>query len=168
MRTKPAGMVRRRIIQDCQMAALFAFVHHIAAFTLFAAIVTELLLVRDRLTLVSARRLQLTDIVLGISAGALLVVGLLRVFYFEKGAYYYFHSWAFSVKFGLFIVVALISIIPTIEFLSWRKAISSGQVPALSDEKRRRLSAILHWELIGLSVIILCAVLMARGIGMMG
>jgi putative membrane protein len=32
--------------------------------------------------------------VLGLSAGFLLVIGLLRVFFFEKGAAYYFHSQA--------------------------------------------------------------------------
>ena len=41
----------------------------------------------------------------GIAAGALLVIGLLRVFFFEKGAEYYFHSHAFLGKLTLFVVV---------------------------------------------------------------
>jgi putative membrane protein len=149
------------------MAALFAFLHHIAAFTLFAALVVEFVLIRDELTLRSARKIQIADMIFGISAGVLLVVGLLRVFYFEKGSYYYFHSWAFNTKFALFIIVGLISIVPTIEFLSWRKAVKSGQVPALSEQKRRSLRSIMHWELLGIALIILSAALMAKGIGMM-
>ena len=47
----------------------------------------------------TARRLALADLVLGVvSAGVLLVVGLLRVFYFEKGAAFYFSSGAFIAK----------------------------------------------------------------------
>ena len=100
------------------MATLFAFLHHLCAFTLVAAIAIEFTLLRQELTSASARRLQLTDLVLGIAAGALLVVGLLRVFFFEKGAAYYWHSHAFLTKFGLFVIVGLLSIIPAREFLS--------------------------------------------------
>ena len=65
-----------------------------------------------------ARRLPIVDAVLGVSAGFLVVIGMLRVFFFEKGAAYYFHSHAFMTKLSIFIAVALLSIIPTIEFLS--------------------------------------------------
>ena len=66
------------------MAALFAFLHHIAAFTLFAAIVVEFVLLRGTLTVESARKILRADMILGISAGVLLIVGLARVFHFEK------------------------------------------------------------------------------------
>jgi putative membrane protein len=69
-----------------------AFLHHLAAFALVAALTVELVLLNGELTLKSARRLQMIDAVYGASAGLLLLVGLLRVFYFEKGAAYYFHS----------------------------------------------------------------------------
>jgi putative membrane protein len=110
-----------------------------------------------------ARRLQVTDLVLGVAAGALFIVGLLRVFYFEKGASYYFHSNAFLTKLSLFIIVGLLSIIPTMEFLSWRDAIKAGQVPVMDAGKRRRVSAVLHAELAAIVVILLCAAIMARG-----
>ena len=71
------------------MSTLFAFLHHLSAFTLVSALAIEFALIRQELTLASARRLQVTDMVLGIAAGALLVIGLLRVFFFEKGAEYY-------------------------------------------------------------------------------
>ena len=64
--------------------------------------------------------------ILGVAAGVLLVVGLARVFWFEKGAAYYFHNHAFLTKFGLFIIIGLLSIVPTVEFLSWRKAVKQG------------------------------------------
>ena len=145
------------------MSTLFAFLHHVSAFTLVAALAIEFTLIRGELTLASARRLQVTDLVLGIAAGALLVIGLLRVFFFEKGASYYFHSHAFLAKFSLFIVVGLLSIVPTMEFLSWRGALTAGQVPTISARKLRLVTGIIHGELFAVVIILLCAAIMARG-----
>ena len=149
------------------MTSLFAFLHHIAAFTLFAALVVELILIGEVLTVGTARRLQVADMVFGISAGVLIVVGLLRVFYFEKGAYYYFHTWTFIAKLTLFLIIGLVSIVPTREFLSWRKAVKQGQAPSVSPDKVRALRYIMHWELVGVVVIILMAALMAKGVGLL-
>jgi putative membrane protein len=145
------------------MTTLFAFLHHLCAFTLVSALAIEFALIRSELTVSSARRLQVTDLVLGISAGALFIVGLLRVFLFEKGASYYFHSHAFLTKFSLFIIVGLLSIIPTMEFLSWRGAIKAGEVPAMAATKRKRVTAVIHAELAAVVIILLCAAIMARG-----
>jgi putative membrane protein len=145
------------------MTTLFAFLHHLSAFTLVSAVAIEFALIRGELTLSSARRLQVTDLVLGVAAGALLVIGLLRVFLFEKGASYYFHSHAFLTKFSLFIVVGLLSIIPTMEFLSWRGALTAGQVPVIGAKKLRLVTAVIHGELFAIVIILLCAAIMARG-----
>jgi putative membrane protein len=145
------------------MSTLFAFLHHLCAFTLVAALAIEFALIRLELTLGSARRLQVTDLVLGIAAGLLLVIGLLRVFFFEKGAAYYWHSHAFLAKFGLFVVVGLLSIIPTMEFLSWRSAIRAGQAPVMNAATRKRVTMVIHIELAAVVVIVLCAAIMARG-----
>jgi len=64
------------------MSTLFAFLHHLAAFTLVSAIAVEFALIRQELTASTARKLLTTDAVYGIAAGALLVIRLLRVFYF--------------------------------------------------------------------------------------
>jgi putative membrane protein len=145
------------------MSTLFAFLHHLCAFTLVAAVAIEFTLIRQQLTLETARRLQATDAVLGAAAGALFVIGLLRVFVFEKGADYYFHSYAFLTKFVLFIIVGLLSIIPTMEFLSWSKEIKAGEVPVMDAKQRRRVTMIIHSELAAIAVILLCAAIMARG-----
>jgi putative membrane protein len=102
------------------------------------------------------------------SSGVVLLVGLLRVFYFEKGASYYFHSWPFLAKLVLFLGVGLASIAPTLEFLSWRSALRQGQAPVLSELRRRQLQRLMHFELAGVALILACAVLMARGVGFFG
>ena len=145
------------------MIVLFAFLHHLAAFALVSAIAIEFVLLRGELTLWSARRLQVADMILGIAAGVLLIAGLARVFWFEKGAAYYFHSHAFLTKFGLFIVVVLLSIVPTLEFLSWRAAVRRGELPVVSAAKLKRVRMIVHIELAAIVIILLCAAIAAKG-----
>ncbi|MGC1883689.1 MAG: DUF2214 family protein [Pseudolabrys sp.] len=91
------------------------------------------------------------------------MVGLLRVFFFEKGAAYYFHSHAFMTKLSVFIAVGLLSIIPTLEFLSWRKPVKAGEIPAVSARKLRFIRSVIHGELAAVVIILLCAAMMARG-----
>jgi putative membrane protein len=147
------------------LAALFAFLHHIAAFTLVSAVVTEFLVIRDEVSLKNARRLLTADLILGIAAATLLVVGVLRVLYFEKGADYYTHSTTFIAKVSLFLAVALLSIHPTREFLSWRKLVRQGKTPVIEARKIKSIRRVIHLELAGIAAIIFCAALMAKGIG---
>ena len=148
------------------MATFLAFLHHVAAFGLVAALTAELVLLRGEIA-PQMRRLAVFDAAVGVCAGVLVVVGLLRVFYFEKGAYYYFHTWTFIAKLTLFLIVGLVSIVPTREFLSWRKAVQQGQAPSVSPDKVRSLRSIMHWELVGVVLIILMAALMAKGVGLL-
>jgi putative membrane protein len=142
------------------LTSFFAFLHHFAAFSMVAALVVQFVLIRGELNPASARRLARADMVYGLSATALLVVGLLRVFYFEKGAAYYFHNAAFIAKLALFVVIALLSIYPTLKFIAWRRGFDPSSVPAI-----RR---IVHLELVGVAFILLFAALMADGIGFLG
>lgn len=147
------------------MSALFAFLHHLTAFALVAAIAIELVLLGQKFTLESARKLQVIDRVLGVSAGLLLVVGLLRVFYFEKGAAYYFHNGAFHAKLGLFFLAAFLSIYPTVRFIAWNKSLKRGQLPDVSEGQWRLMRRIVHIELAAIVGILLFAAMMARGVG---
>lgn len=150
------------------MGSFFAFLHHLAAFALVAALALEFVLLKGALDMRTARWLRTTDAVYGIAAGVVLAVGLVRVFYFEKGAAYYFHSAPFIAKLSLFVLLGLVSIYPTVVFASWGKALRQGEVPVLGDAQRRKLRAVLHGELAGVVLILLCAALMARGVGVFG
>jgi putative membrane protein len=52
--------------------------------------------------------------------------------------------------------------------MSWRRVLKQGQVPALSDARRRQLLRLMHLELAGVVGILACAALMARGVGFFG
>ena len=150
------------------MTSLFAFLHHLAAFALVSALVVERVLTRDELTLSSARNVLLADLIFGIAAGVIVVVGALRVLYFEKGADYYLHSVPFIAKMALFVIVALLSIYPTREFLSWRKSLREGVLPVVPEARLQTIRTVLRLELGAVVLIILCAALMARGVGRLG
>ncbi len=147
------------------LPAIMAFLHHAAAFTLVAALAVEVALFKPPLTIVQARRLQLTDSLFGMAATALLVIGLLRVFYFEKGAGYYFANDFFRAKLSLFLIAALISIYPTVMFLSWRKPLRNAVAPDIPDSQRKRARMCLMLELTAILGILFCAAFMARGLG---
>ena len=148
-------------------SGIMAFLHHLAAFTLTAAIIYEHTAFRKDLSLAEARRIQRMDIVYGVSAGFVLIVGLLRVFYFEKGAPYYAQNLFFWTKMIGFALAALLSIYPTIRFVSWNKFFRQNQAPVISDEDARRIKLLLRLELFAIAVILFAAAMMARGVGMM-
>ena len=161
-------MIRDFIDMTPTLAALLATTHHIIAFALFACLMVEWALLRVPLTLGNAQIIRKADLIYGITAGLLLVVGLVRVYCAEKGADYYWHSAPFMIKVGLFAVVGALSLIPTLEFLKWGKTVRNGVVPVLPASRLKYLQLILNVELLGLLGILLCAPLAAKGIGYLG
>jgi len=149
-------------------AITLAFLHHTAAVAVMALLTVELVLLRFDLTPPIARTILRMDGAYGIAALVLLVVGLSRVFFTEKGAAYYFHSGTFLAKLTLFVIVGLLSIYPTMQFLRWRPALREQRAPQLDATTKRKLRMTIHIELTLLLVILLLAAMMARGIGYFG
>ena len=146
--------------------ALMAFLHHLMAFTLTACVVYEFVAYRRNMGIEEIQRIQRVDLAYGISAGLLLIVGLLRVFFFEKGVNFYIHNPFFWVKMTAFVIVALLSIDPTIRYIRWNKPMKENKAPEISDAEYRRTRLILWLEVAGIAVILFAAPMMARGIGM--
>ena len=135
--------------------ALVAFVHHLLAFTLVGAFVAERVLFTATPSLAQARRLRAIDAVYGASAGLLLLVGLSRAVWLEKGAAFYFANPFFLAKLALFVLVGVASIYPTLML----------RAPRMTPAQALRVRRILDLELAGVAAILLCAALMAKGIG---
>ena len=148
------------------MSSLLAFIHHLAAFALFAALVVQYLLIKGELNDYSVGKVLRADLVYGVSAGLIFLAGLARVIWTEKGVDYYLHSAPFLAKMALFAAVGLLSIYPTVKLASWRRELKAGRLPRPDAALLRRLKRVIHVELTGVALIILCAVLMARGVGM--
>src|SRR5437762_7749740 len=107
-------------------SALMAFLHHLAAFTLVAALAVEVALFKPPLSVLQARRLQRTDLIFGIAAGVVLVVGRLGVRFFEKGPGYYWLDAFLPIKLAASFFVGLFSIYRPLPFLSWNKGLRAG------------------------------------------
>jgi putative membrane protein len=147
------------------LPALIAFGHFVAFFALAAALVLELTLITESISVEIAKRIQRADRVVGMAAILVLVFGFLRVIYFEKGSDYYFSNTFFQIKLGLFFVAVLISLIPTMQFLRWNHELKQEIAPDLTSASVQRLKHIIHWELVLIGGIMLCASLMAKGFG---
>ncbi len=145
--------------------SIMATLHHIAAFAVTATLVYEFVAFRKNLTVPEARCILHVDTAYGISAAVVIIAGLLRVFYFEKGTVFYLNNTMYWIKMGLFILAGLISIYPTIRFLKWRTNLKEDKAPEFSDDEYKRIRFSIHLELVCILLILLVAPMMARGIG---
>ena len=138
---------------------LAASAHHLLAFLLIALLAAEFTLVRPGLSLADRRRLGPIDAAYGAVALTLLVLGLWRAASFEKGFDYYAASPFFWVKISAFLLVALLSLPPTLRFRAWGKR--GDQLPTAED-----IAGVRRWlvaEAAVLAIIPVAAALMARG-----
>jgi putative membrane protein len=150
------------------MSAVVAFLHHIAFVAIMLTLAIEMVLLKQPMTLDNAKKILRFDAIYGMSACLILLVGVLRIMAFEKGLAYYLYSGPFHAKMGLFILLGLISIYPTMVFLKWRQPLKHGIVPSIDPALSRRLRILIHVELTLLALMILNAALMAKGIGYFG
>ena len=148
------------------VTSLMATLHHLSAFTLTACLVYEFIAFRKGLGVEEARRIQRVDLWYGISAGLLVAVGLLRVFFFEKGANFYAANPLFWVKMTLFAIVGLLSVYPTIRYIKWNPILKEGKSPEIPEREFNTIRVLLWLEIVGLALILFAAPAMARAIGM--
>ncbi len=144
---------------------LVSFGHFLAFFALTAAVVLSLALISESMSIETAQRIRRADRVAGAAAVAVLIFGTLRVMYFEKGGEYYLDNLYFQIKIALFILAALISIYPTLRFAGWKRELDQGVAPDIGTAEAKKLKRALHWDLVLIIGILLCASLMARGYG---
>lgn len=145
--------------------AIAASLHYLSIFVLFALLTCEHILFRADLDHSTARRLLRIDIAYGISAGLVLVTGAVRVVWYGKGLVYYLHNWLFHAKVSLFILLGLLSILPTLTFFNWRNDLLAGKAPSVSPAQARRTIWVIRLELLILVCLPVLASLMARGVG---
>ena len=146
------------------VSALFSFLHFVAVFGIVGTLMIEWATLTESPTYREARLLQVCDRWYGISAVVVLVVGFLRVVYFEKGSAYYFANAFFQAKLGLFVAVGVLSIYPTVRFIKWRSQMAGEKPPNVALAEYQTLRAILSLQLVLLLGMVLCAALMARGV----
>ncbi len=123
-----------------------AWIHYVAVMLLIAALLGEHLQLKPELTAAEARTLQRLDNIYGGAAALVLVTGIMRM-YLEKGTTYYLHNGAFHALLGVFVVVALLSIYPTVVFLRWRAQTRAGRGQQLAGGQFKKLQMIMRLQM---------------------
>jgi len=123
---------------------------HVLSFMLtYAAVATEYALLRGPLNPPTIRSLGTADAVYGVAAVGVFGTGVLQGLYVGKGLDYYLHSPLLWTKVGLFTVVGIASIYPTVTFLRWQSRLEEKDETAISPPAslRRRLRRLIRVEL---------------------
>lgn len=143
---------------------LLATLHHLVVFSVFGILLSEHMLLSLPPSELALRLLARIDLGYGMGAGLVLLVGAARVFYGAKGSAFYLENPMFWAKMGCFLVVGLISIVPTVRFIRWSKALKAGG--ALPEAGAWQ--SMQRWVRLQLALFILLllfAAMMARGFG---
>lgn len=143
---------------------IFAIVHFAGAFLVFGALFAQaaLLMTGVGAGKVSYARLARMDIVYACGAATVLIGGVLRVAFGARGAAYYLENPAFHTKMTLFVLIALLSIPPTVTFIKWRRAARINPTFLPAPKAVRRVKLVIHVQLALLALLILSASVMAR------
>jgi putative membrane protein len=139
-----------------------AWLHYMSFMLMMASLLGEHLLLKQELAMTQARTVQRLDTIYGASATAVLVTGIMRMF-LEKGVTYYNHHIGFHILVGIFVIIALLSIYPTVIFLRWRSDTRSGKGQQLAREQYRKMQMIIRLEMALLLLAPFFAIWMARG-----
>lgn len=139
---------------------LVKYVHFVSVFIIVSAVVVEHLLLKPTLTRKEISRLSKVDMIYGIASITLLMAGMTLWFVIGKPAVFYSQNWIFLSKIGLFTLVGLLSLYPTIFFFRNKKG-NEGEVVVLP----KSIKTIVRIELLILFTIPLLASFMAKGVG---
>ncbi len=147
-------------------SVLWASVHYLSILMLFGCLYGELLLWRTGINERNVRTLLWLDIGYGLSALFVLISGLARAGWTEKGLDFYMANPWFHGKVTVFVLIALLSLYPTKVFMGWRKQVKAGHVPEIDPRLQKNLRGVLVAEIHLVTLMPVLGALMARGVGM--
>ena len=147
------------------LEALLAYGHIVSLLMAATFLASQTALCRSEwLNAAAVERLVRLDRLWWLSALAVLLTGLARSYWGMKGAGWYWSQPLLHAKLTLFVLVALLSLLPTRRFLQWRRTLrATGALP--SAEALRATRRLVMIEAHALVLLPLLGVLLARGIG---
>ncbi|MBK7871279.1 MAG: DUF2214 family protein [Saprospiraceae bacterium] len=143
---------------------LIRYLHFISIFAVVSSVVAEHLMLKKQMTRSEILRISIVDAIYGISAILVVAMGLTLWFGVGKPAEFYTKNWIFHTKITLFIIMALLSIYPTIFFLRNRKGKDMDELVDIP----KNIIMLIRLELLLVIIIPLLATLMAKGVGYFG
>lgn len=145
------------------LEALLAALHLVAILTFVVFLSSQAALCRiEWLNAAVVERLARLDIIYGVAGVLMIGSGLARVLWGIKGVSWYLSQPLFHIKITIVVVMAILSIWPSIVFRRWRRNLrATGAMPeALEVKKVRRLVMV---QSHALPVVAVIAVFWARG-----
>jgi len=146
--------------------AVLAYLHFLSIFFLAFTLLREWVLLRGGPPVLDVNALARTDLHYMYAAIAVLASGLGRILLVIKPWMFYAHNPVFHAKIGLFVLIGILSIQPTLAFIRWRRAQAADADYRVAPNDWRFVRRMLLIELHLLVLIPLLATLMARGIGL--
>jgi len=144
---------------------LLASGHHLFLLMLVSMLAGEAVLLRQSVSAASLRLLARLDLYYVISAGGLVAFGVARLFWGAKGLDFYVGNPVFWVKLGTIALIAVLSALPTLDIVRWRRA-ARAEPDALPDAAQwQRARRIAFVEMHLLVIVAVAAAAMARGMG---
>ncbi|WP_137938940.1 DUF2214 family protein [Chitinivorax sp. B] len=144
--------------------AILAWLHYIGFAAMLACLALEHRLLQPTMARAQLRAVGRIDLLYGILAGLQIASGVIRI-WLEKGPGYYLHNGLFHAKLSLFVVMGLISLYPTIQFIRLGRASHTDTV-TIPTATAKRMVMIVRTELALLMAIPLLATMLTRGVGM--
>jgi putative membrane protein len=144
---------------------VLAIVHHLLAFSLAAVIAVEAVLVGRQPSHDALKLLAGVDRVFGILALLIIIIGVGRVVFGLKGWQFYVDNPVFWAKMAAFLIVGLLSILPTMRFLQWSGAASADPAYKVPMAELVSVRRFIRWEIVFFALIPIFAAAMARGYG---
>ena len=144
---------------------VLAIVHHVLVFSMAGIIAAEFVLVRNELSPSTLARLARIDRHYGMIALAIVLVGTGRVLWGLKGWEFYVYSWTFWAKMAAFAAVGLLSIVPTMRFISWNRKAKADPGCRVSAVEHASVKNHVRWQATIFLLILVFAAAMTRGYG---
>ncbi len=142
------------------LEVIIKYVHFLCIFGIVGTLTGEHLLLKAKMTRQEIKRIATLDGIYGVCAVLLLAAGFTLWFAVGKPAEFYTSNWIFHTKIGLFVIVGLLSIVPTLFFNKNRKG-----SPEETVEVPKKIIMFIRMQLLLIFIMPLLATLMARGIG---
>ncbi|MZR63668.1 DUF2214 family protein [Alcanivorax sp. DP30] len=147
-------------------SVVWASTHYLSILVLFGCVYGMLLFWRTEVNGYNFRTLLWLHVAYWVSLVLVLVSGLARAGWTEKGMAFYMANPWFHAKVTVFVLIILISLYPVKVMRAWRHSAVGGAVPPVTPELQKTLRRTLVAEIHLISLMPIFAVLMARGVGM--
>lgn len=144
---------------------LLAYTHILGILIIFIALFVENMAIANNMTVKEMKRLTKADAWYGMGSIVMLITGFMRIYLVGKPSDYYWEHHLFLTKLGIFTVVGLISIYPSIQFVKLNRKLKIEGATTFEWADASKFKTIARLQLGLLLTLPFLANMIARGVG---